>query len=186
MGIVADDNTRLAIRLMRDDEDDYGLMLRWLSSPHVAEWWNPQRRRLDQDAILAEYRPLTRAEDSSTACIIELSGRPIGYIQFYPWDPEAAEMRELGFDLPAGYWGIDIFIGEPDHINRGLGSQAVALIRRYLVEERGATGIALAVAADNVRAQRAYEKAGLVRKQDVLDTDTRDGKRIPSYLMASP
>jgi aminoglycoside 6'-N-acetyltransferase len=185
MGTVADNSKGLSIRLMRDTADDYGLMLRWLTSPHVAEWWNPEREDLDLNAIVSKYRPLTRSEDSSTACIIQVSGHPIGYIQFYPWDAEAAEMREMGFDLP-GYWGIDIFIGEPDHINRGSGSQAVSLIRRYLIEERGAAGIALAVARDNVRAQRAYEKAGLVRKQELLDIDTRDGKRIPSYLMASP
>jgi ribosomal protein S18 acetylase RimI-like enzyme len=62
----------------------------------------------------------------------------------------------------------------------------VSLIHRYLVEQRGAAGVALVVARDNVRAQRAYEKAGLVRISEVLDTDTRAGQRIPSYLMAYP
>ena len=185
-GILADDNQGLSIRRMRDDADDYGLLLRWLALPHVAEWWNPEREDLDLNTIIDRYGPATRSEDSATACIVQVSGRPIGYIQFYPWDAEGAEMQEMGFDLPAGYWGIDIFVGEPDHINRGFGSRAVSLTRRYLIEERGATGIALAVARDNLRAQRAYEKAGLVRKQEVLDTDTRDGKRIPSYLMATP
>lgn len=183
---VADDGKGLSIRRMRDATDDYALMLRWLSSPEVAEWWNPERLALTLDRIIAEYGPLTRAEDTSTACIVELVGRPIGYIQFYAWDDEKAEMRELGIDLPSGYWGIDIFIGEPDQLNRGFGSRAVSLMRRHLIEERSATGIALVVARDNVRAQRAYERAGLVRKREVLDTDTRDGKRIPSYLMASP
>lgn len=171
---------------MRDETDDYALMLRWLCSPEVARWWNPERVALTLDGIIAEYGPQTRSEDPSTACLIELSGRPIGYIQFYPWDAEEPEMREMGFDLPAEYWGIDILIGEPDHLNRGFGSRAVSLISRYLVEQRGAAGVALVVARDNVRAQRAYERAGLVRKREVLDTDTRDGKRIPSYLMAAP
>ena len=122
----------------------------------------------------------------STACIIEVARRPIGYIQFYAWDAEEAEMREMGFDLPSGYWGVDILIGELDQLNGGLGSRAVSLMRRYLIEERSAAGIALVVARDNVRAQRAYEKAGLVRVGEVLDIDTRDGQRIPSYLMATP
>jgi RimJ/RimL family protein N-acetyltransferase len=95
-------------------------------------------------------------------------------------------MHEIGFELPAGYWGVDIFIGERDHLDRGIGSRAVSLICRYLIEERRAIGVALVVARDNVRAQRAYEKAGLVRICEVLDTDTREGQRIPSYLMASP
>lgn len=95
-------------------------------------------------------------------------------------------MREMGFALPTGYWGVDIFLGEPDHLDRGIGSRAVSLIYRYLIEERSAIGVGLVVARDNLRAQRAYEKAGLVRVSEVLDTDTREGRRIPSYLMASP
>jgi aminoglycoside 6'-N-acetyltransferase len=183
---IVTDGKLLSIRRMRDESDEYALMLRWLTSPQVAEWWNPERIALTLDGIAAEYGPQTRSEDPSTACIIELAGRPIGYVQFYPWDADEAEMREMGFDLPTGYWAIDIFIGEPDHLNRGFGSRAVSLMCRYLTQERGATGVALVVAKGNVRAQRAYEKAGLVRKHEVLDTDTRDGKRIPSYLMASP
>ena len=183
---VADDGKGLSIRRMRDDTYDYALMLRWLTAPHVSEWWNPERKALDLDAITAEYGPQTRSEDPSTACIIEVARRPIGYIQFYEWDAEEAEMREMGFELPTGYWGVDILIGEPDQLNGGVGSRAVSLMRRYLIEERSAAGIALVVARDNVRAQRAYEKAGLVRVGEVLDIDTRDGQRIPSYLMATP
>ena len=184
--MVADDNQGLSIRRIRDDENDHALLLRWLNTPHVAEWWNPERLALNLESVKTDYPSETRPDDPTTNCIIEVGRRPIGFVQFHPWDAYRAEMREIGFDLPTGYWGIDIFIGEADHLNRGVGSRVVSLLRRYLVEERGATGVALVVAQDNVRAQRAYEKAGLHRKREVLDTDTRDGKRIPSYLMASP
>ena len=184
--MVADDNQGLSIRRIRDDGNDHALLLRWLKTPHVAEWWNPERLALNLESVKTDYPSETRPDDPTTNCIIEVGRRPIGFVQFHPWDAYRAEMREIGFDLPTGYWGIDIFIGEADHLNRGVGSQIVSLLRRYLVEERGASGLALVVAHDNVRAQRAYEKAGLHRKREVLDTDTRDGKRIPSYLMASP
>jgi aminoglycoside 6'-N-acetyltransferase len=151
----------------------------------VAEWWDSAQTELGLDGVIAKYRSRTGSEDPTTACIIEVAGLPVGYIQFYPWAAYNDEMREIGFDLPAGYWGVDIFIGELDHLDRGFGSQAVSLTYRYLVEERGAAGVALVVARDNLRAQRAYEKAGLVRVSEVLDTDTRAGQRIPSYLMAS-
>jgi aminoglycoside 6'-N-acetyltransferase len=184
--IVANDKNGLSIRRIRDDEDDHALLLRWLGTPHVAEWWNPERVALNLESVKTDYPSETRPDDPTTNSIIEVAGRPIGFVQFYPWDAYQTEMREIGFDLPPGYWGVDIFIGEPDQLNRGVGSRVVSLLRRYLVEERGATGVALVVAQDNVRAQRAYEKAELVRKREVLDIDTRDGKRIPSYLMASP
>jgi aminoglycoside 6'-N-acetyltransferase len=175
----------MTIRRMRDELDDFVLLQRWRSAPHVAEWWDSAQTELDLDGVIAKYRPRTRLEDPTTACIIEVAGLPIGYIQFYPWAAYADEMREIGFELPYGYWGVDIFIGERDYLDRGFGSRAVSLTHRYLVEERGAVGVALVVARDNNRAQRAYEKAGLVRLSEVLDTDTRAGERIPSYLMAS-
>jgi aminoglycoside 6'-N-acetyltransferase len=167
----------VTIRLMRDDLDDYRLLLRWRRAAHVAEWWDTAQTDLGLDGIVAKYRPRTRSEDPTTACIIEAAGLSVGYIQFYPWDAYEAETRQIGFELPLGYWGVDIFIG---------GSQAVSLVYRYLIEEHSAAGVALVVARDNIRAQRAYEKAGLVRVSEVLDTDTRAGQRIPSYLMASP
>ncbi len=176
----------VTIRRMRDELDDYGCLARWRSAPHVAEWWDTAQTELGLDGVIAKYRSRTGSEDPTTACIIEVAGRPIGYIQFYPWAAYEAEMGEMGFVLPVGYFGVDIFIGERDYLDRGFGSLAVSLTYRYLFDERGAVGVALVVARDNVRAQRAYDKAGLVRVAEVLDTDTRAGQRIPSYLMASP
>jgi RimJ/RimL family protein N-acetyltransferase len=184
-GLLTEGNG-VAIRRMRDEVDDYTLLQRWRRAPHVAEWWDTAQADLGLEGVIAKYRSRTGSDDPTTACIIEVAGLPIGYIQFYPWDENETEMREIGFDLPAGYWGVDIFIGERDHLDRGFGSQAVLLIDRYLINERHATGVALVVARGNVRAQRAYEKAGLVRVSEVLDTDTRGGQRIPSYLMAYP
>jgi aminoglycoside 6'-N-acetyltransferase len=175
----------VTIRRMRDQLHDYALLLRWRSAPHVAEWWDTAQTELDLDGVIARYRTRTRLEDPTTACIIEVAGLPIGYIQYYPWTAYANEMRQIGFELAAGYWGVDIFIGERDYLERGFGSRAVSLTYRYLVEEHRAAGVALVVARDNLRAQRAYEKAGLIRVSEVLDTDTRGGQRIPSYLMAS-
>jgi aminoglycoside 6'-N-acetyltransferase len=171
---------------MRDDVDDYALLVGWRSASHVAEWWDTAQTELGLDGVIAKYRSRTVSDDPTTACIIEVADLPIGYIQYYPWAAYEDEMREIGFHLPIGYWGVDIFIGERDYLDRGFGSRAVSLVHRYLIGERQAIGVALVVARENARAQRAYEKAGLVRVSEVLDTDTRGGKRIPSYLIASP
>ena len=176
----------VTVRRMRDDLDDYALLVRWRSAPHVAEWWDTARTDLGLDGVIDKYRSRTGPHDPTTACIIEVASLPVGYIQCYLWAAYEVEMREIGFELPVGYWGVDIFIGERDHLDRGIGSRAVSLTYRYLIEERRAIGVALIVARDNVRAQRAYEKAGLVRVSEVLDADTRAGRRIPSYLMATP
>lgn len=181
--IIAD-GRGLAIRSIRDD--DYALLLAWLNMPHVAQWWNPERVALSLESVKADYPRESPPADPTTNCIIEIDHRPIGFVQFYPWYAYPDEVRELGFAMPDGYWGLDLFIGEPDRVNHGYGSRLVALLGEHLRSDRGAPGIALVVAQDNSRAQRAYEKAGLTRIAEVLDTDTRDGVRIPSYVMATP
>jgi aminoglycoside 6'-N-acetyltransferase len=183
--LVAESNG-VTIRRMRDHIGDYALLDRWLTAPHVAEWWDTARTELGIDGVIKKYRPRTRPADPVTACIIEVDGEPVGYVQFYPWGAQKREMRQMGFELPVSYWGVDISIGDRDQIDRGIGSTVVSLLFHYLIDDRAAAGLALVVARDNLRAQRAYEKAGLIRISEVLDSDTRDGQRIPSYLMASP
>jgi aminoglycoside 6'-N-acetyltransferase len=173
----------LTIRAMRDEDADYGLIARWRAQPHVHAWWEPDTPVPTLEEVRAHYGPRTRAENPTTSCIIELDDTPIGYLQFYRWLawPDEAEALEVGAD--ADTFGIDLFIGEPDLISRGVGTRAVSLICEHLERERGATAVALTTESTNLRAQRAYEKAGFRKVREVLDTDTRDGRRIPSWLM---
>ena len=59
-----------------------------------------------------------------------------GYAQFHPSSKAADQAREMGIPDVAGSYGLDIFIGETDTIGIGIGSRAVALLSRYLLEER--------------------------------------------------
>ena len=175
----------LAIRRMRDDPADYALFVRWRNEPHVAEWWttDDDPAPTTPERVAEKYGP--RTEDASwvTSCIISLADRPVGYVQFYPWDDEAEAAAEMGIPVIAGSFGLDIFIGEADVIDRGVGSRAVALLSRYLFEARGATAIALLTPVGNSRAHRAYEKAGFRKVKQTLDTDVVNGERRMSWLM---
>jgi aminoglycoside 6'-N-acetyltransferase len=170
---------------MWDDRADYELIVRWRNEPHVAEWWNTddEPTPMTFDRVADKYGP--RAEDGSwvTGCIITVGDRAIGYTQFYPWSEAADEAREMGIPDVDGAYGLDIFIGEPDAVGIGLGSRAVALLSRYLFEERTATSVALLTPVGNDRAHRAYEKAGFRKVRQTLDTDVVDGERRMSWLM---
>ena len=109
--------------------------------------------------------------------------RPVGYVQFYPWSAELDEARQIGIPDPEGSYGLDIFIGEPDAIGRGVGATVVALVSRHLFQEGGATSVALLTPVGNERAHRAYEKAGFRKVRQTLDTDVVDGERRRSWLM---
>lgn len=173
----------LAIRRLRDEPDDYALIVAWRGTPHVHEWWDPDEPPPDLAAVAAELRPTTRASDPTTACIIEVDGRPAGFIQFYPWASEGEYMREVGISVPDGAWGLDIFIGEPACLHRGIGSRAVRLLTDQLFTNDGVSAVALATETTNTHAHAAYERAGMRAVQEFLDTDHRDGLRIRSLLM---
>lgn len=173
----------LTIRAMRDDPAYYALLVRWRAEPHVHQWWDPDDPAPSYDEVVAHYGPRVRGEDPTAACIIELDGRPVGYVQFYRWDSWPEDAREMDVDVDAHTFGLDIHIGEPDVIDRGVGSRAVALLCTYLEREHGAFRVALTTELTNARAQRAYEKAGFRKVRQVLDTDTRDGERVRCWLM---
>ena len=145
--------------------DDLPMIKRWLAEPHVREWWGDP----DQQYALVSG---DLDEPAMDQYIVSMAGNPFGYLQCYDltaWNS--------GFGAqPQGTRGIDLFIGEPDMIERGHGS---ALIRAFVDGrlQNGAPRIVTDPDPANHRAIRAYEKAGFERDRMV---DTPDG---PALLM---
>ncbi len=132
-------------------DSDLAMLAAWVERPHVAEWWD------DTDDKLAEIRD-AMASASTRPFIVELDGRPIGYIQSY--DPH----REDGHpyqDQPKGTLGIDQFIGEADLVGIGHGSRLVAAFTERLFRS-GARRVIIDPDPANARAILAYAKAGFV------------------------
>jgi len=144
---------------------DLPLVRRWLALPHVVEWWGDP----DEQCALVSG---DLDEPAMDQYIVSMTGHPFGYLQCYDltaWNS--------GFGAqPQGTRGIDLFIGEPDMIERGHGS---ALIRAFVDGrlQNGAPRIVTDPDPTNHRAIRAYEKAGFERDRMV---DTPDG---PALLM---
>ena len=128
---------------------DLPMIGRWLERPHVAAWWD------DEDDKLAEIRA-AMAEPSTQPFVVELDGRPIGYLQSY--DPHREEDHPYR-DQPAGTLGIDQFIGEPELVGVGHGSRLIAAFVEGLFRH-GAPRVVIDPDPANARAIRAYEKAG--------------------------
>jgi RimJ/RimL family protein N-acetyltransferase len=156
----------LVIRRMRDHVEDYERIVAWRNRPHVREWWDPDDPPLTLEAAIEELRAETQPSHPTAACIIEVSGTPAGYIQFYPWDGEQAYLGEVGITLPSGAWGLDIFIGEAALIDQGIGSRTVRLLSDHLFSDFA-----------------AYVRAGMRPVERFLDTDLRNGQRVESMLM---
>jgi aminoglycoside 6'-N-acetyltransferase len=146
--------------------DDLPQIKRWLTLPHVREWWGDPA---EQYALVSDDLD----EPAMDQSIVATDEGDIGYIQCYDltaWNS--------GFGThPAGTRGIDLFIGEPTMMQGGHGS---ALIRAFVDERlaQGAPRIVTDPDPENPRAIRAYEKAGF---QKLRMVETPDG---PALLMA--
>ncbi|MGZ5299478.1 MAG: hypothetical protein ACXWDU_07345, partial [Actinomycetota bacterium] len=65
-------------------------------------------------------KPIREVEIQREMDIIIVGDRPIGYAQYSPWSGAADEAREMGIPDIDGSYGLDIFIGEPDMVDRGV------------------------------------------------------------------
>jgi aminoglycoside 6'-N-acetyltransferase len=142
---------------------DLPLIRRWLQTPEVMRWWGDPD---EQYALVSDDLD----HPDMDQFIVALDGRPFAYIQCY-----RLSTWNQGFgDHPPATRGIDQFIGEPELIGCGHGSQFI----RQFVEEAFRAGTPLVVTdldPENGRAVRAYEKAGFERLRLV---DTPDGEAL--------
>lgn len=173
----------LVIRRMRDERAEYELMVEWRNRPHVRRWWDPDDPPATLEATLTEFRPDTLPGSPGIACIVEVSGKPVGFIQFYRWADYADEAEIVGIPFDEDTFGLDVFIGEGDLVGRGIGTRLVRLLSDYLIEEKGASSVVLTTDLLNSRAIRCYENAGFDKVKEVLDTDTYEGERVRAWLM---
>lgn len=144
---------------------DLPMIKRWLAASHVRQWWGDPA---EQYALVSGDLD----EPAMDQYIVSTDCRAFGYLQCYDltaWNSGFGEQ-------PKGTRGIDLFIGEADMIEQGHGAGMI----RVFVDERLGSGAPRVVTdpdPENIRALRAYEKAGFVR---VGMVDTPDG---PSLLM---
>jgi aminoglycoside 6'-N-acetyltransferase len=128
---------------------DLPLLQHWLRTPEVVRWWGNAE---EQAVLLREDMD----EPRMVMRIVSFEGRPFASAQDYAvhaWpQPHFAH-------LPPGSRAIDSFIGEPDMIGRGHGSAYLKLLAERLRAE-GAPVVTIDPDVDNLRARRAYEKAG--------------------------
>ena len=148
------------IRFRRLDGNDLSVMLDWLQRTHVKEWWD------DGDDTIGKVSEHYASEPDTVFRYIVCSddGSPVGYIQYY------VESNDTG--------GIDLFIGEPDVLGQGLGTEIVTAFIKLIDQEYGPRVVVIDPDPNNQRAIRCYEKAGF--HFDRIGSNT-DGKLV--YFM---
>lgn len=129
-------------------------LVQWIKRPHVAEWWGDESRLADEDLKIL-YQNYIKSNEN-LAFIISLEGLPIGFIQAYDASKHAGNWWAEEDDS----FGTYLFIGEPDCLGKGYGTQIVAEFIDKLFIEHHARLLIIDPDPANIRAIRCYEKAG--------------------------
>ncbi len=136
------------VRLEPLDRAGRELLRGWLRRPTVSRWWGDPA-----DSFAAVTR-----QPASDQALISVAGLPVGYLLWRRLDP--AEVAEAGLaDLPSDHMDLDILIGEPEWMGRGVGPMALQMILARLGAE-GCSSVGVGTDLANARAVRAFEKAG--------------------------
>jgi aminoglycoside 6'-N-acetyltransferase len=139
---------------------DTALLRAWRASPHWVRWWGPVEADDDFPADVL-------AEPHLRAWIVLLDETPLAYLQDY--DPHGSPGHHFA-NLPPGARGIDQSIGPAAMLDRGHGTAFVRAFAERLFAA-GAPVVATDPHPDNVRAIRAYEKAGFAVTGGPVDTE---------------
>jgi aminoglycoside 6'-N-acetyltransferase len=157
---------------------DLPALTRWLNTEHIFAWWGAARAdgnlggagadAATLGAVEAEYRPEIDGSSTTAYFVIELDRVAIGMIQWYRLADErdyAAAIEES----PIGTAGIDLLIGEPSAVGRGVGPTVIdAFVTTVVFAADGITRCVAGPEVGNARSIRAFEKAGFHAVRDAV------------------
>ena len=169
----------LTVRRMRDDRADYQAMARSLTDEKVLQVYEGRDNPYPYKRVLEKYGPKARGEIPIHPCLIIFQGREIGYIQYFP----VLDAQDYELDDVTDTFGIDMFIGQPEHWGHGIGSRALTAVVAYITAELGARTIVIDPLVDNPRAIRSYEKCGFRKVKSLLRHELHEGALRDCWLM---
>ena len=148
---------RIAFRRLAPD--DLQQVFLWLIRPHVARGYaSPPTSFME---TVAKFGPRTREDNVVRAYIVEIDGRDAGYVQSY--DVASFPDYAARTECEPGTWCMDLLIGEPEFLHRGLGRRVIDRFLREVVFPAGARACVAGPGEGNVGAVRAFERAGFRR-----------------------
>jgi aminoglycoside 6'-N-acetyltransferase len=141
----------------------------------VVEWWEGPGCALDD--VRRHYLPLIAGSNDATPYLICCDGAPIGYIQSYAVRPGAWGLSDV-----EGGIGLDLFIGEPRYLHRGLGSDILRQFAGMAFRDTSILACFIDPSPRNRIAVRAFEKAGFRYVADAADPENGQRLRIMRLL----
>src|SRR3990167_4443213 len=118
-------------------ESHFPLLLKWLKTPHVKAWWDPDVKwtleliKEKFGSYVQGYKLEQGVKKPFQAYVICMDDVPMGYIQLYNAHDFPRNYPDGLEELPASLAALDIFIGEEAFLGKGLGSR---IMKQFLAE----------------------------------------------------
>lgn len=155
-------------------ESHFPLLLKWLETPHVKAWWDPDvpwtPKLIEKKfgSYVHGYKLEKGVQKPFHAYVIGMNAVPIGYIQLYNAHDFPRENHISIEEFLESLAAFDIFIGEEEYVGKGLGSR---IMNQFLKEYVDPYYDACFVDPDtaNRQAIHAYGKAGFKKVKTVKE-----------------
>jgi RimJ/RimL family protein N-acetyltransferase len=135
---------------------DLGMLRSWLEASHVRRWWRAERT----DPVIQSIEAGAPRGEVGEACIVEIDGRPIGYIRGYWAARHPSGLWDGIENVTASTRAIEFLIGEADMVNRKLGRAMIRAFVAGLFEDQDVGRIVADPARDNWPANIALKRVG--------------------------
>lgn len=147
---------RGALRFRPMTEADLDLLHSWLTTPHVAAWWD--RDVADPEVVRTRYVPRIRGKVSTRMWVAELDERPVGFVQDY------LVAEHDSYPEPVGGVGFDYAIGDPALLGKGVGTRLIWEFCRDVLRRDYPTARSYLASPDerNAASRRLLVKCGFV------------------------
>ena len=163
------------LRNLENKESEFRKLYEWCSNEYVYEWF--EQRKLSLEEIREKYiNKLNLGKQE--LFIIQYDNKDIGLVQIYKLEDSIKELSNYN-----NIYEYDLFIGEKEYLNKGIGAIIVNYINNLLKNNYNADVLVLRPFKNNIRAIKCYQKAGFKIINEYEDTDTVGNKEIISVLV---
>ena len=155
------------LRRLNDDDSDYKLLENWYQKKEI--YTHFEQRKLNYEEIKNKYYPRTLQDTKIPVYMIEYNNKPIGIIQYQKVNKDNLKLYNLKDN---NCYELDIFIGNLEFHNKGIGSNAINILSQKLFSNYNAKYLIMCPLKDNIQGIRCYQKCGFIIKNKFESKDT--------------
>ena len=163
----------ISFRKLEDKEEDYLKLYNWCKQKFIYEWF--EQRVLTYNEIVNKYKNKLNKKEQDLF-IIKYNDLDIGFIQVYKYNDN------LPVEVTNAY-EYDMFIGEEEYLNKGIGKEIMNAINNIIYETYKANTIILRPFKRNIRSVKCCLKSGFKEVYEYLGKDTLGNPEMITVLL---